>query len=270
LSHFDAIILGVLQGLTEFLPISSSGHLVVAQKLVGVQAHDLEFDVAAHLGTFLSIITVYFYLIRKLLRSGLPNLFNLKSSEGHVIRMVLVACIPTAVIGFAFRHEFESLFSNFWAVGIGFVFTGLVLFSTKGRPTQFSGEALHSLNGVDQLNWWRAIVIGTAQAIAIAPAVSRSGMTIVSGLWVGLPGQTAAMFSFILSLPAVAGAAALQLREISFNGDRLGTLALGCGMAYLAGLAGLWGVLASVRKGRLEIFSLYLVALGIYILVAWT
>ncbi len=272
MSYLDAIILGVVQGLTEFLPISSSGHLVVVQKLLGIEQHDIAFDVAAHLGTLCAILTIYYALAKRLIIA----LFNPRqclsgsSPEGRLIQMIFWGSLPTAVIGLGFKHQFESLFTNLKFVGTGFIITGLVLLLSKLKGGAHMNKVqVQNLDGIEKIDWWKAMLIGVAQGLAIAPSISRSGSTIIAGLLLGLPGATAAMFSFMLSLPAVAGAAVLELKDVAWESSRIGLLATGLITAYLAGVVGLWGTLQVVKKGRLEVFTIYLVALGIFILWTW-
>lgn len=273
MSILDAIILGIVQGLTEFLPISSSGHLVIAQKLLGMQQHDLVYDVAAHLGTLLSIVTIYAVLMKKLALTLFrpKELIAGQTQEARLIKMVVIGSIPTAFIGLAFKDQFEAMFNDMWSLGICFIITGgMLLLSRIGGGAKFSREELLSFKGIEQITWWKALLIGAAQGLAIMPSISRSGITIVAALLLGIPGPTAAMYSFILSLPAIGGAAMLELRHAPIDSTRFEILAIGLVTAYLAGLVGLWGTLQSVRKGRLEIFTIYLVALGVFILWAWT
>ena len=273
MSVFDAIILGIVQGLTEFLPISSSGHLVIAQKILGIHQHDLIFDVAAHLGTLLSIVTIYAVLMKKLAHTIFrpQELWAGQTQEARLIQMVVIGSIPTAVIGLAFKDQFERMFDDMWSLGICFIITGALLLLSRLRGgARFSREQLMSFSGIEQITWWKALLIGTAQGLAIMPSISRSGITIVAALLLSVPGPTAAMYSFMLSLPAIGGAALLELRHAPTDNGRFEILVIGFVTAYLAGLIGLWGTLQSVRKGRLEVFTVYLVALGLYILWAWT
>lgn len=272
MSYLDAILLGVVQGLTEFLPISSSGHLVVVQKLLGIEQHDIAFDVAAHVGTLFAILTIYFALARRLILTLLRPSQCIKGSspEGRLIQMIFLGSIPTAIIGLGFRHQFEALFSNIKFIGVGFIITGSILLLSKIKGGAHMNKVqVQNLEGIERINWWKALLIGLAQGLAIAPSISRSGSTIIAGLLLGLPGATAAMFSFMLSLPAVAGAAILELKDVSLEGSRIGLLATGLITAYLAGVLGLWGTLQVVKKGRLEVFSAYLMAMGIFILWSW-
>lgn len=254
------------------MPISSSGHLVVAQRLLGVPQHDLAFDVVVHLGTLLSIITLYFFLLKRLFVAcfRLETWTKSKTPEAHLLRMIFCASVPTAIIGLGFKNELEASFSDINLLGWSFIATGIILLMTKLRGSpRISGKNLASLEGVDKITWWIAVLVGVAQGIAIIPAISRSGTTIVAGLLLGLPGSTAALFSFLMSIPAIAGAAILEARKIVLEHGQGLVLLVGFITSYLFGLLGLWGTVQVVRKGRLEIFTVYLFALGIYILWAW-
>lgn len=270
----DAIILGIVQGLTEFLPISSSGHLVIAQKLLGIGQHDLVFDVAAHVGTLLSIVTIYFGILRDLLLKGLrPQNWSKKNMtpESWLIFMVIVASLPTAVVGLGFKNFLEESFSDMKSLGICFIISGLILLLTRLKgSTSMTKDQLMKLDGVEKITAPKAFWIGLAQALAILPSISRSGSTIVAGLLLGLPASVAALFSFIMSLPAIGGAALLELRHIEGGVGRFEILGAGFFAAYLSGLVGLWAVLQSVKKGRLDLFSGYMVVVGCFILWAWT
>lgn len=272
MSILDAVILGVVQGITEFLPISSSGHLVVVQKLLGVHSHDLIFDMAAHLGTLGSIFTLYYVVLKNLSKSlTVPrSVITSSTPEGHLIKMVFIGSIPTAIIGLGFKDQFEAMFNDMTSLGVCFILTGIILLLTQIRGnTKMNQEALRSLDGVYDIKWWMALLIGIAQGAAIAPSISRSGITIVAGILIGLRGSTAALYSFMLSIPAVGGAALLELRHANADDARIGILMTGFLAAYFAGVLGLWGTLKSVKSGRLNVFTGYLVILGIAILYYW-
>ena len=268
MDFFQAVILGIVQGLTEFLPVSSSGHLVLFQKFLGIEEHSLIFDVAVHLGTLASVITVYFRFIRNTTVSGVKSISSgTMSPELKLILFVVAATIPTAVIGLSFKSTFESLFSNIMAVGICLTLTGFLLLLTRGRgeERQQDGKAFlsFSIEDLTTLSWQKALLIGLAQAGAIAPGISRSGTTIAVAILLGLPRNLAALFSFMLAIPAILGAGILQLKGITHLGpqDIMG-LGVGFAVAYVSGLAGLLGVLHFVKKGRLEVFTVYLWILG--------
>ncbi|MCB0343387.1 MAG: undecaprenyl-diphosphate phosphatase [Pseudobdellovibrionaceae bacterium] len=261
---FQSIFLGIVQGLTEFLPISSSGHLVIFQELLGVEQHSIAFDVAAHLGTVLTVITLYFATVRQMLWEVITYPSHRRFTPGiKLMLLIVVGSVPTAIIGLSLKDMFESLFSNLLAVGIFLTITGLILFLTRNKARISRHIDVHSLEDVKAMHYWQAALIGVAQGMAIAPGISRSGSTIAAGLALGIDRKTTALFSFMLSLPAIMGAGLLQLRHIT-SWDHQVLLSLGVGFltAYLSGLMGLWGILYFVKKGRLEYFSYYLWVVG--------
>ncbi len=267
---FEAIVLGIVQGLSEFLPISSSGHLVVFQKILTPGPHSILFDLAVHLGTVLSILTLYRKSIQKIFSQAFKSLGTKSSSHGlQLVLFVFVANIPTAIIGFGFKDQFEQLFSNFTAVGVCFFLTGLLLFVTrwKSKSGQMKATQLDDLSGLESMTYGKAIVIGIAQGLAIAPGISRSGSTIAAGILIGVEKSTAALFSFVMSIPAILGASLIELKDFSAQ-DEISLMPVISGFvaAYLSGLIGLGIVLKFVKKGRLEVFSYYLWALSLFIL----
>ncbi|MCB0384088.1 MAG: undecaprenyl-diphosphate phosphatase [Bdellovibrionales bacterium] len=264
MSWLDALILGVLQGLTEFLPVSSSGHLVLLQKLLGIQEHDLAFDVAAHLGTLFSVLTVYRKLFWDIAANSITGLAERKlNSSLRICLLVIVGTIPTGLIGLSLRSQFEALFSNLPAVGFFLLCTAALLFLTRRRQYQVQAQSLTHVNEVATMTWGQAVLIGIFQGMAIAPGISRSGSTIASGIFVGLKGHVAAGFSFMLAVPAILGAAILELKDLgSIASEVWGPLVIGFIVAYLSGLIGLHLVLRLINRGRLEIFSYYLILVG--------
>ncbi len=266
---WKAIVLGIIQGLTEFLPVSSSGHLVLFQQLLGLSTHNLTFDIAVHVGTLLSVLTIYIHLIRRVLTHVAKKPTDFKSVEWNLVLKILVASVPTGIMGIFLKDFFEDLFSNMVAVSICFMITGTILFLTR-KIGQKDFGSVDNIEPVKDISYFKAFLLGVAQGVAIAPGISRAGSTIAAGIFLGLPRNTAAMFSFMMSLPAIMGAALLQARHVQTlsEGDLL-ILLLGGGTAYLAGLAGLSAVLHFVRQGRLEVFSYYLWILGALSL-AWS
>jgi undecaprenyl-diphosphatase len=272
--YVNALLLGVIQGLTEFLPVSSSGHLVIAKNLLGVQETGILFEVAVHLGTLLSIFTVYFGFVKKFF-TGL-SLGLKKKKMNHSLRIVFllfVATLPAAFVGLLFKEGIESLFNSTSVVGIGLIFTGSILFLAQKLSKKVSAGSSHEgtssylqsldLKIAEEISFKQALKMGLAQAIAILPGVSRSGSTIAAGLLSGLEKNVAATFSFMMSVPAVLGAVILQIRHINeIPFDQLGVLLFGILVSYLIGLLGLYLVLKVVNKGRLEVFSYYLWILG--------
>jgi undecaprenyl-diphosphatase len=264
LDILQSIILGIIQGLTEFLPVSSSGHLVIFQKLLGLKEHSLIFDISVHLGTLLSIVTVYFGIIKQIFTDVFTAVVKKDKNYGFsFFLMMIVASIPTAIIGFSLKDVFESLFSSTLAVGIFFIITGIILKFTQRTSDDSVSVSFTDMEGLQKITFRQALTIGVAQGAAIAPGISRSGSTIACGLFVGLNRKTAALFSFLISVPAILGASLLQFKDISAWQEGFAqVLIVGGVSAYLSGLGGLWFVLKFVKKGRLEVFSYYLWALG--------
>jgi undecaprenyl-diphosphatase len=253
---FQAIILGIVQGLTEFLPVSSSGHLVLVQRLFGLSEGVLTFDVAVHVATLVSVAVVYW--------RDLVEIF--KKPWARLPLMIMVGTIPAVIIGFAFKDLIEHLFESGKSLGFEFIATGVVLLlCEKARTT---GKDEKALSVTD------ALVIGTAQAIAILPAVSRSGLTIAGALWRGLDRKFAAKFSFLLSMPAIFGAAVFDLKDVLKEGaTQAGTgadpLVLLTGMLF-AGVFGFISVRWMIRiltKGSLKPFAYYVLALGVLVIL---
>lgn len=261
LDYLQAIVLGIVQGFTEFLPVSSSGHLVLFQKLLGIEVHSIEFDVAAHLGTLASVFTVYRRLIFRSIRESFSLPFKPMDEQRRLLRAVVFASIPTGFIGILFKNHFESLFSNILGVGICLSITGALLMLTRSKTSDQSEQDYLNFSSRDlqPLSIKIAVLVGFAQSLAIAPGISRSGMTIAAGVLLGLPQSLAAMLSFMISIPAILGAGVLQLKDIGqFHADMVFNLGVGFLVAYVSGLAGLKLVLHYVKKGRLHFFSYYL------------
>ncbi|MHB1127395.1 MAG: undecaprenyl-diphosphate phosphatase [Bacillota bacterium] len=252
MSIIQAIILGLVQGLTEFLPISSSGHLVLFQKLFQLNNSSLAFDVVVHFGTLLAVI-VYFW----------PDIVGiLHKPFSRLSILIIFGTIPTAIIGFAFSDYFEAAFHTGKTLGIEFIATGLILwFAEQGR----SGR-----KKLPQTTIPDAILIGTMQGIAILPAISRSGLTIAGSLFRGLDRRFAARFSFLLSIPAILGATALEGKKLVETGlaqEPLVALALGTLAAALSGYLAIRYMLKILDHGSLKVFSYYVFILGAVIIL---
>lgn len=264
----QAVILGIVQGITEFLPISSSGHLVVLQRWLGIEQHNLAFDLAAHLGTLLSVLTVYHRLVRRLTLEVFRWPFQRKiTPEIQLIGLVFIASLPTALMGFFFKDFYTGLFSSLRAVGFLFILTGGLLLLTRGRGGDDARLELDNLQGLSLITWKKALLIGVAQGVSIAPGISRSGATIATALLAGLPKNTAAMFSFMMAIPAILGASFLELKDVDWSESTVSALVVGFLVSYISALIGLKLILHVVRKGRLELFTGYLWVLGILVVV---
>lgn len=250
----NMILLAVIQGLTEFLPVSSSGHLVLTQYFLGAQEGDIFFDIVLHVGTLGSVVVVYWKEILRLLRFDKPAI-------GYLISLV-VGTLPAVVVGLTAKDFIESLFhSPLFAAG-GLLFTAVVLFSTKfSKDTGGSLPEPWEPSAVPPV---KALLIGLAQSIAILPGISRSGSTIATSLWIGLPRAEAARFSFLLSIPAIGGALVLQLLggELTGRSD-IGLLGLAALAAFAVGLLAIrWTALAVVQSHFWK-FSIYCVVAGL-------
>lgn len=244
---FQAFILGLLQGLTEFLPISSSGHLVIGQKLFRFSQAPVLFDILVHCGTLLAII---FYFNQKMV-VFYKRIDNLK--------LIVVGSIPAALAGFFLNDYLEAVFNSLLLVGLSFLGTGFLLFSTvlvKKLTKSFS-----------QLKIRDAFIIGLFQSLALLPGISRSGSTIISGLWRGIKRKTSFSFSFYLGAPAMLGALLLQLPDLAENGDQLRMGLLGLISAAGSGFLSLKLLEKTVLKGKLSFFAVYCFILGTALLL---
>ena len=251
MSLFEAVFLGIIQGLTEFLPISSSGHLVIFQHLLGVNDGGLIFEVVVHFGTLLAVLAVYWKDIAALVTKPFQK-YNL---------LLIAATVPTAIIGLSLDELFETMFTSVKVVGISLLITGVLLAVAELLARR--------QEGADIKKFGHAVLIGTGQALAITPGISRSGTTIALGMMLGLNRETAARFSFILSIPAILGATLLKTKDLFLY--PLPTVEIipylvGAVCAALSGFLAIKLLLSILRKGRLFYFSIYCWLLGLIVL----
>jgi len=250
----QAIILGVVQGLTEFLPVSSSGHLVLGQHLLGLDQPEMLFDVAVHVGTLLAVAAYFWRDLWAMLR-GFWGRDEEAERGRRLIWLVGVGSVPTAVVGVLFRHDFEALFASVTAVGVALLITGCLLMATHFAPP--------SRREIWRFGAGRAFWVGLAQGLAITPGISRSGSTISVALLLGVERRLAAHYSFLLSLPAILGALLLHLLELAPGQEVAWTpLLLGGAVAGVTGLAALRLLIGVVQRGGLHWFAFYCWALG--------
>jgi undecaprenyl-diphosphatase len=270
LSIVQAIVQGVIQGLTEFLPVSSSGHLILGSRLLGLPEPGLSFSISLHVGTGLAVLIM--------LRSELSWLIAAIVSPGEkyqrrralqLMSYVVLASIPAALTGIVFSGLIEPLFSSSAVASVGLIVTGLVLRFGKGSPEptdrrRRDGARVEYQRDMPSVTLGSACLVGLAQAVAIVPGISRSGITIAAGLMSGITRQDAARFSFLLSLPAVFGAALLDLRSLGETGLPLITVNsfVGALVSSIVGVFALGTVFRTVRQGRLSAFSYYCFAVG--------
>jgi len=274
MTNFEAFILGLLQGASEFLPVSSSGHLVVGQTLMGISLPGITFEVVVHVATLFSVLVVY---RGRLLALARGTLLRRDSDALRYVGLLVVATLPVAVIGLVFGDQIETAFSRPATVGFALLFTGTILFTTRWALRRPLSAAI----GVRA-----AILIGLAQCVALIPGVSRSGSTVVTALWLGIAPVEAAAFSFLMSIPAIAGAAVLVLPELFRGGGvvEAGTTsgleatalepAVSGGTPLVVAFitAGVCGVLAirlfvlMLRNGSFPVFAWYCWAVGLLFL----
>lgn len=270
MTFLEAILLGIVQGLTEFLPISSSGHLVLAQQYLGLKEHLVFFDVMLHLGTLLAVLVVYRQALGRLAGVGLSTLANARfyqkpittvntSSELRFIWFILLGMFPTAIIALLFKSELESFFDNVHLVSIMLIITGVILQLPRLRKQ--SAEVSESAS--EKMRAWHAPLIGIAQGCAITPGISRSGSTISLALFLGIPAKTAAEYSFLLSIPAILGAVVLKIPDIGNTHIPFYILAVGMFASFVVGYIALRFLLAVLNRGKFSLFSYYCVALGL-------
>lgn len=266
MSWFDALILGIIQGVTEFLPISSSGHLILVEQFLDLKVETLKvFDVTLHVGTLLAIL-VYFWKDVKEMLLTVCRLFvgKLKMSDPYakLILFLIIGTIPAVIFG-VFGNWIDEHFRNFKSVGILMLFVAVVFLLAEFVYKKSSNKK--SAVG----KWYQALIIGLAQALALIPGISRSGSTISAGLFQGVERAAAARFSFLLGIPAMIGAALLTAMDVVKNGDvNVGTLSLTVGFfsSFIFGLLSVYFLMAFLKKHSLKIFAIYRIALAIAVL----
>lgn len=257
------ILLALIQGLTEFFPVSSSGHLVLAQQLLGVQSPGLALEVALHLGTVVSVIVVFFSDIVGLWQALLSFITDphgkksgAQSTYRRLIGLLIVGSIPAGLLGLLFEDSFERLYGSPRLVGLSLILTGIILVISsrlRGHKT---------LNKVTMLD---TLIIGVGQGLAITPGISRSGLTISTALFRGLDRDVATRVSFLLAIPAIVGAAMLNLPALV--GGQLGYpfwwVAVGVVVSALSGIIAIRSLVKVLKEGRLYYFSYYVWILGL-------
>lgn len=268
----SVIILAAAQGVAEFLPVSSSGHLLVLGNWFGFDAEaNMTLNVVLHAGTLLAIVVFYFKHLLSIL---------LEKKRRRLIALVIAGSVPAAVVGVGLKLSGweEKIFSSPWVAAIGFIVTATVLGCIFGFPGRSKSEIIEPEDALtaEKLSFGKALLIGCAQAVAITPGISRSGSTISAGVLCRMRKSDAAEFSFLLAIPAIGGAALLELLDFiknSQNGIANGeifTLSLGFVVSAIVGYAALAGLIALLKKGKLGYFSYYLYIAALIVLVVET
>jgi len=266
----ESIILGIVQGLTEFLPVSSSGHLVLVGRLLKLPGQNdlqfIRFVVVVHLGTLVAVICIYHTQVRRLLRGIFRGRIRLQNGkwtfqnpDTKMVCLLILATIPAVLVGIIFNDIIKGAFESPLTAGVCLAVTGLVLFCLRFKKSE--QEKVTSL---------RALIIGIAQAVAILPGMSRSGLTISAGIYSGVERTRAAEFSFLLSIPVILGAGLMELRDMASAGLTWAegvSLVVGGLAAAVSGYLAIRFLLNVIKKGRLHYFAYYcwLVALIVII-----
>ena len=280
---FEAVLLGLVQGLTEFLPVSSSGHLEMGKVILGVETtDDLLFTTMVHAATVLSTILVFRKQIWDLLSGffcGLKDVKLVTNDAGkkvlscndqtdYLLKMIL-SMVPVLVVGVFFKDQVESLFGSIHVVGVALIVTAILLFfsdyaSRPGRKSIFPENT--SRNGI---SYWQAFAVGLGQAFAVVPGLSRSGTTISTGLICGVKREVMAQFSFLMVLVPILGETFLEIVGGEFGASSVGTLPLVLGFvsAFLSGLFACKVMIALVKKAKLSWFAIYCLAAAVCIFI---
>ena len=267
MTWFQALLLGLVQGLTEFLPVSSSGHLAIGREILGVEASgDLVFEVVVHAATVLATIVVF----RKEIWKLLCGLFKFRyNDETDYILKIGLSMIPVLFVGLFLKDKVEALFSSLLVVGLALLVTALLLYlSDRLSPArrQALSEAPGARNGI---SWLQALIIGIGQAFAVIPGLSRSGTTISTGLLCGVKRESVAQFSFLMVLIPILGEAFLDLVGGDMAASTIGALPLAIGFlaAFVSGLFACKVMIALVKKAKLKWFALYCAIVGLLVIL---
>ncbi|HEU5208521.1 MAG TPA: undecaprenyl-diphosphate phosphatase [Longimicrobiales bacterium] len=294
MTWWEAILLGVVQGITEFFPVSSSGHLVMSQHLLGLSVPGIGFEVAVHVATLISVLIVYRHKVFRLLRGAIG--MEEESAWPYLLKLVL-ASVPAAIVGLAFKDWFEERFDDPVFAGTMLLVTGMLVWSSRWTRAERAPSwkefiplvlativalllgsfaaflvvsaillVIFALSRATARHEWKqeptwggALMMGIAQACAILPGITRSGSTVVTGLWRRIDPVAAAEFSFLMSIPAIIGAAVLSLPEMAEGGAQVATVPLVAGF-LASGIAGVLAIrwfVALLAKQNFYVFSYY-------------
>lgn len=253
----QSLILGLVQGLTEFLPVSSSGHLIVMRNLLGVSSPPLIYDLILHLATTIAAI-IFFW----------KNLIRLKLRQ---IFIIVMANIPVGIVGVLFNDQIELWFSSLALVSLALVLTGVFnIFSDKLLQKQLANQKLDQEGSQKFPNLKQGLVVGFFQMLALTPGLSRSGSTVFAGLLSGLNREAAFTFSFLLVIPAILGATLLEATDVAWTAELSSLLPvyfLGAVVAFVVGLFSLWLLKKLLVSSKWEIFGIYCLSLGLVLIL---
>ena len=264
---YQGVVLGILQGLTEFLPVSSSGHLALGRFFFGITEPGIFFEISVHMGTLLAVIVVFFDDIKSMLLSLLKHIKTFtslkqlrdgasKDKDLRMIMLILLGSIPTAFIGLFLKSYVDVMFRSVGFVGCMLLITGTFLWMTRN----FSKTGVDIIKTTPQ----KALIIGLCQGMAVMPGISRSGSTIAAGLFLGIDRETSARFSFLLSIPAIMGAELVSMKDFFAQNISLDMATVyGTLVSFIVGYAALIVLMKVVKKGRFHLFAPYCWILGI-------
>ncbi len=246
-SIIQALVLSIVQGITEWLPISSSGHLAIFQNIFGFQ--NLPFDVFLHFASILAVIIIF--------RKDIKKLFNFKDKQNlRYWGILILALIPAGIVGILFKDQIASFFSSMTYLGIFFMLSGGIVYSTK----------FYKVKKDKKMNWFDSLFIGFAQALAILPGVSRSGSTISGGLFRGLKKEEAVKFSFFLAVPVILGASLLEAKDLVVQNLSYSILALSFVVTLIVSIFAIKLLLKIVRGNKFHLFGIYNFFVGLIVL----
>jgi undecaprenyl-diphosphatase len=267
---FHAIVLGLVQGLSEFLPISSSGHLILVPWLFGWddfggdESVKKAFDVSLHIGTLIAVVGYFRHDIKVYVREGLRLIVRRErpaTAEGRVAWLLVLATVPAALVGAAFESSIDHRLGKPWIIAVSLIVFGVVL---------WWADRLAGSRQVEQFTARDSLVVGAAQALALNPGTSRSGITITAGRWLGFDRDSAARLSFLMSLPVILGAVVLKVGKLAADGipdGLLGPMIVGIITSAISGWFAVWGTLRLIRTRSFAPFVAYRIALGVLVLI---
>ncbi|MDR2967359.1 MAG: undecaprenyl-diphosphatase UppP [Methanobacteriaceae archaeon] len=266
----QAVIIGIIQGLTEFLPISSSAHLIFIQELLGVEQANLAFDVLLHFGTLIAVVGYFYKDLVEMIKaffSSIVDIFRGKFKQGFkedkykkLAWMVIIGTIPVGLVGIFFNDQIEVMFQTVTVPAFFLLITGILIYTSQRINI---GNRNIEKTGIKD-----SILVGISQALALIPGLSRSGTTIATGLYLGFDKEFAAKFSFLLAIPAILGATLVQLKDISTGLDsNIMVYIFGFLAAFISGYLAISILLKFIREKSLDIFAYYCWIVGAAILI---
>ncbi len=261
----DIIVLGIIQGIAEFLPISSSAHLIIFRDIFGIGTNigseiELAFDLALHFGTLLAIIIYFFNDLFQILLDGVTK--GIKTKNGRLFWYLIIATIPAGIVGVLFEDIFDTFFrKQLWLIAIALIVMGIIIYLVdKKSKIKFN---------IKEMKWYQAFIVGCAQVFALIPGFSRSGTTITASRALGLDREDSAKFSFYLSVPVVAGATLLTLIKedtLTIISENLMIFGTGILISFITGLLCISFLLKYIKNNDFKVFMIYRIILGILVL----